>query len=404
MDLKSGYPYWTVKNGLIANFPPLQRDLRCDVVVLGAGITGSLIAQSLCEAGLDVVVLEKRDAGWGSTAASTALLQYEIDTDLVDLSKRYGEDRAVGVYKACEQAIRDVEPLAHAVRGSGFRRMSSLYYASRPWHAQRVRAEGELRKRRGFALEILDRDALNEGFGIAASVALLTEVAAQIDPYRTAIGILQQLEKRGVGVFDRTAVETWQAKSNGIHLQTDRGIAVRCKHLVLATGYESQCLLRQRVASNRSSYAMVTEPVAAGLGWLARTLVWESARPYLYMRSTADGRLLMGGEDDRIDLPARRDRAVLGKSRRIIRKVRKLLPELDIEESFAWAGTFAETDDGLPFFGPHAQHGPRVHFAMAYGGNGIAYSMIGAELIRRRILRRAHPLMRFLSFERLAGS
>ena len=163
-------------------------------------------------------------------------------------------------------------------------------------------------------------------------------------------------------------------------------------------------MLRQRVASNRSSYAMVTEPVGAGLGWLARTLVWESARPYLYMRSTTDGRLLMGGEDDRVDLPARRDRAVLGKSRRIIRKVRKLLPELDIEESFAWAGTFAETDDGLPFFGPHAQHGPRVHFAMAYGGNGIAYSMIGAELIRRRILRQAHPLMRFLSFERLAGS
>jgi len=404
MDLKSGYPYWTVKNGLIVNFPPLQRDLRCDVVVLGAGITGSLIAQSLCEAGLDVVVLEKRDAGWGSTAASTALLQYEIDTDLVDLSKRYGEDRAVSVYQACEQAIGDIEPLAHAVRGAGFRRMSSLYYASRPWHAQRIRAEGELRKRRGFDLEVLDRDALHERFGIPASAALLTKVAAQIDPYRTAIGILQRLEKRGVGVFDRTAVETWQTKSNGIHLQTDREIGVRCKHLVLATGYESQSFLRQRVASNRSSYAMVTEPVEAGLGWLARTLVWESARPYLYMRSTADGRLLMGGEDDRVDLPARRDRAVLGKSRRIIQKVRKLLPELDIEESFAWAGTFAETDDGLPFFGPHAQHGPRVHFAMAYGGNGIAYSMIGAELIRRRILRQAHPLMRFLSFERLTGS
>lgn len=404
MDLKSGYPYWTVKNGLIANFPPLQRDMRCDVVVVGAGITGSLIAQSLCEAGLDVVVLEKRDAGWGSTAASTALLQYEIDTDLVDLSKQYGEDRAVSVYKACEQAIRGIEPLAHAVRGSGFRPMSSLYYASRPWHAQRVRVEGELRRRRGFALEILDRDALKEGFGIAASAALLTKVAAQIDPYRMAIGILQQLEKRGAGVFDRTAVETWQAKSSGIHVQTDREFTVRCKHLVLATGYESQSLLRQRVASNRSSYAMVTEPVSAGLGWLAHTLVWESARPYLYMRNTADGRLLMGGEDDRVDLPARRDRAVLGKSRRIIRKVRKLLPELDIEESFAWAGTFAETDDGLPFFGPHAQHGPRVHFAMAYGGNGIAYSMIGADLIQRRILRRAHPLMRFLSFERLAGS
>ena len=34
-------------------------------------------------------------------------------------------------------------------------------------------------------------------------------------------------------------------------------------------------------------------------------MLWESARPYLYMRSTSDGRLLVGGEDDAIDIPAR---------------------------------------------------------------------------------------------------
>src|ERR1700752_1494549 len=86
MDLKSGYPYWTVKNGLLASFPPLARDVRCDVAGVGAGITGALIARSLCEAGLDVVVLDKRDAGWGSTAATTALLQYEIDGGMLDIA------------------------------------------------------------------------------------------------------------------------------------------------------------------------------------------------------------------------------------------------------------------------------------------------------------------------------
>ena len=47
MDLKSGYPWWAVKNGLMHAFPPLQADLRCDVAVLGAGITGALIADEL---------------------------------------------------------------------------------------------------------------------------------------------------------------------------------------------------------------------------------------------------------------------------------------------------------------------------------------------------------------------
>ena len=74
MDLKSGYPFWTVKNGLPAAFPPLLEDIDCDVAVIGAGISGALIAQSLADAGLDVAVLDKRDVGWGSTSASTALL------------------------------------------------------------------------------------------------------------------------------------------------------------------------------------------------------------------------------------------------------------------------------------------------------------------------------------------
>jgi glycine/D-amino acid oxidase-like deaminating enzyme len=70
--------------------------------------------------------------------------------------------------------------------------------------------------------------------------------------------------------------------------------------------------------------------------------------------------------------------------------------------AFAWAGTCAETKDGLPFFGAHPQHGPRVHFAMAYGGNGITYSVIGAALLRAAIEGRAHPLAALFGFGRVA--
>ena len=70
MDLKSGYPYWAVKNGLMHPFPRLEGDLQCDVAVVGGGITGALIADELHRHGHDVVVVEQRDVGWGSTAAS----------------------------------------------------------------------------------------------------------------------------------------------------------------------------------------------------------------------------------------------------------------------------------------------------------------------------------------------
>ena len=157
------------------------------------------------------------------------------------------------------------------------------------------------------------------------------------------------------------------------------------------------------MASNRSSYAFITDPIDPGvLGPLSETMVWESARPYLYLRTTGDGRLLIGGEDDDIDIPAKRDAQVERKAAKLAEKVSKLFPQLPVQPVYAWAGTFAETPDGLPWFGASDEHGPRVLFAMAYGGNGITYSLLGAGLLRAAIERRRHPLAALFSFDRKA--
>jgi len=402
MDLKSGYPWWAVKNGLLHAFPPLQQDLRCDVAVLGGGISGALIADELAAHGHDVVVIDRRDVGWGSTAASTALLQYEIDTPMTELARRYGEADALLAYRSCAEAIPLLQAKAAEVRDVGFARTRSLYYASRRRDLRALRGEFELRARHGFAVEWLDRDAVRERFALAADGAILSDVAARMDPYRMAYRLLQRLEKRGVDVFDRTTVASIQTSSRGVTLRTAEGFEVRAGHVVLAAGYEAQQWLDQRIAKNRSSYAFISDPIdAAALGALADTLLWETARPYLYLRSTDDGRLLVGGADDAIDIAARRDARVGKKARELLEKVLALWPQLPLAIDFAWAGTFAETDDGLPFFGPHPQHGPRVHFAMAYGGNGITYSMVGAGLLRALIERHRHPLAALFSFARL---
>lgn len=402
MDLKSGYPYWAVKNGLMHAFPRLQADLACDVAVVGGGITGALIADELHRHGHDVAVVEQRDVGWGSTAASTALLQYEIDTHLVDLASQYGEADALLAYRGCAQAIDDLAALCKPFRDVEFARQDSLYYASGRWQARGVRREFERREANGFDVEWLDAAALRERFAIDAPGAILTRPGARVDPYRLAYRLLMRVEKGGGQVFDRTRVADLKATSRGVTLTTGDGGTIRARHVVMAAGYASQHWLPQRVAKNRSSYAFISDPMSPeALGFLADTMVWESARPYLYMRGTGDGRLLVGGEDDAVDIPARRDARVQKKQRTLQDKLGKLFPGLDYVPAFAWGGTFAETADGLPFFGAHDGHGPRLQFAMAYGGNGITYSMIGAGLVRASIERRKHALASLFSFRRL---
>ena len=402
MDLSSGYPFWTVRNGLMDGFLQLREDLRCDVLVVGAGITGALVAYHLAQAGMKVCVIDRRESGWGSTSASTALLQYEIDVELQDLAKQFGIDDAVLAYRSCEQAIPKLMALAGRLRGIDHRRTRSLYYASHWYHKKRLHKEAELRLQHGFKLQVLDSEAITEKFGFDAPTAILTEVAAQMDPYQMARRLLQRVTRMDGAVHVRSTMQGFTPQRGGVVASLSNGATIRCKHLVLAAGYESQDFLEQKVAKNRSSYAFVSQPLADGTGVLQDCLVWESARPYLYMRSTADGRVMVGGEDDRIDIPLRRDARVMAKAEKLAGKVNALMPQLGLEPAFAWAGTFAETDDGLPFFGTHPQHGRRVHFAMAYGGNGITYSMIGAELLRDSMLGLKHPCARLFSFDRLS--
>ncbi len=403
MDLKSGYPFWAVRNGLMHAFPGLDADRKCDVAVVGGGITGALIADELAAHGHDVIVLEQRDVAWGSTSASTALLQYEIDTSMVDLAKRHGEADAVLAYQACAAAIPMLQARAAGLHAVDFAPMDSLYYASKRRHVGGMWDELTLRRKHGFDVEWFEGDAVRERFGFDAPAAILSTLAASVDPYRMAYRLLMELESKGAGVFDRTMVEHIATTPRGVELRTAHGHLVRARHVVMAAGYASQQWLDADVASNRSSYAFITDPMDVDmLGALSTTMLWETARPYLYMRTTSDHRLLVGGEDDRIDIPAKRDAQVDRKARKILKQVQALFPGLPLEPAFSWAGTFAETPDGLPFFGPHDSTGPRVQFAMAYGGNGITYSMIGAGLLRASIERRKHPLKKLFSFERLA--
>ena len=403
MDLKSGYPYWAIRNGLIQAFPPLETDLTCDVLVAGGGITGALIADELSARGHAVALVEQRDIGWGSTAASTALLQYEIDTHLIDLARQYGEDNAALAYRACADALPMLEDVSSGLRGVDFRQMDSVYLASKSRHVPLLQAEGEARRRHGLDARWLDRNALREQVGMEGSGALITRQAARVDPYCLAYRLLDRVRRRGGHVHDRTVLDTLEPGARGVTARTGQGMQIHARHVVLAQGYANQRWLTPRVARDRSSYALITDPLhASDLQALSRTMVWESARPYLYLRSTGDNRLLIGGLDDAIDIPARRDRRVDSKAAKLMKGLLAWFPHLRPTAAYAWAGTFAETADGLPFFGPHAQWGPRVHFAMAYGGNGITYSAIGAGLLRARIEGRRHPLQALFGFDRLA--
>ncbi len=381
MNLHSGSPFWLIRNGLLAGEgTPLPHDERCEVAIIGAGVTGALVADALVAAGRDVVVLDRRGAGLGSTAASTALLQYELDVDLCDLGGMIGADRAARAFQLCHGAIERLEALSRELGGCGFTRRSSLYLASSRRDRTRLMRETEVRQGVGLPAAWWPEDRVLTRYGFASHGAILSTSAAELDPLQLTRGLLARSAAGGARVYSRTAMTEYEESGAGVVVGTSRGHEVRADRLVIAMGYEVPASLRRGLVVLNSSYALASEVVDSFGMWDDRCLVWESARPYCYLRTTPDNRVLIGGEDVPFRDPTRRDRLLPEKRKRLERHRTRLLPGLDLETAFAWAGTFGETPDGLPYVGS-ATDGSRTLFALGYGGNGVVFSAIAAELL-----------------------
>jgi glycine/D-amino acid oxidase-like deaminating enzyme len=124
----------------------------------------------------------------------------------------------------------------------------------------------------------------------------------------------------------------------------------------------------------------------------------------VYVRGTRDGRLIVGGEDVPFKSAAAREALLPRQIRRLSAKYEQLFGDPLPPVAYTWAGSFAETEDGLPFIGAVPGMNPRLQFALCYGGNGITYSVHAGEMIRAGIEGRAHELDDVFGFQRLSTS
>jgi glycine/D-amino acid oxidase-like deaminating enzyme len=337
----------------------LAGDQRCDVLVLGAGVTGALLAYRLAREGVDVVLVDRRDVGRGSTAASTGLLQYEIDTPLVDLIEKVGRAHAVAAYRRGVTAIDEIEQLIDECDDRcGFRRRETLYFASSAWHRGRLFREYECRREFGFDVDLLSRAELSRISTIAAAGAIRSRGDAVIDPLRFTQHLVVAARRQGARFHPQTIVTTVDEGREEVLVRTESG-TVRCRAVVYAVGYDSQPHLDDPVGTLHSTYAVASRPKLLVPGWPDECLIWETARPYFYARRT-DGRAIIGGADTAFANDHDRDALVERNVARLVKRCERLFPAVDFDPEIAWAGSFGETRDGLAYIGRPPRPTPSV--------------------------------------------
>jgi len=400
MNLKAGFPFSLIRYGLPYIYPKLTAAIKTDVVIIGGGISGALTAWHLHEAGLDCVVVDGRSIGLGSTCASTSLLQYEIDTPLTKLTQLRGKASAARAYQLCLESIGKLRALAKRIGMPEFKSTQSLYYAAHKKDAAFLRDEYTLRKGHRFPVTYLDERDVYQQFGFHAPAAILSRAAAYTDAYVFTHALYQHALRSGLQVFDRTYIKKVSYVKRHIELTNAEGTTIKAHKLVYATGYEITETIQKKIVKLHSTYATASEhlPKDAG-GMRENALLWNTAQPYLYMRRTHDGRILVGGRDEDFTSPAKRDRLIPHKTKQLVHDYLKLFPAGEFKPEFSWTGTFGTTADGLPYIGRYPSL-PHTYLALGFGGNGITFSLIAAEMLTDILTGRKNPDVGLFSFDR----
>ncbi|GAB6988362.1 NAD(P)/FAD-dependent oxidoreductase [Paenibacillus pini] len=400
MILNNGNLAWPNTLNPAPQYPELEEDLSCDCLIIGGGMGGALLAHVLSERNIDTVLVEKNEVGNGSSSANTGLLQFSNDKSLTALINTFGEETAVSFYKLCRDAMTELIAVKDKlVLDPQLIPRSSLYFATTEEDVPMLKAEYDNLVKYGFDAEYWDKEKIESAFPFSKSAALYTHGDAEVNPYRMVHALSATAAQKGVKIYEHSEIVSYEYLEDGVicHTKSNR---IHAKRVIFAMGYETQEFKTDRNAVLETTYAIVTNPVEDLSEWHERCLIWETERPYFYIRTTPEGRIVAGGLDETLRTPEEREIRLIRRSELLLEEIQSLFPNYkDLKIDYAWSSIFGSTHDGLPMIGTHPKY-PNCYFLEGYGGNGTVYSMMAAQLLADEVTGTHRPEMEMFSLTR----
>jgi glycine/D-amino acid oxidase-like deaminating enzyme len=333
----------------------------------------------LARHGARVTLLERHRVGWGASGRNAGFVLPGFQPEAGRLTRRYGVERARALFAVSIDAIRFLESLvAEASIECGLRRGGAVTLAARPGHLRHLaRTRLTLHQRFGHETTLLGPAELRREIGASCyHGGLLDPEAGALHPARFCAGLAAAAVRAGAVIVEGAEVLGVARAGRGLTLETSGGPLGAADVLVATNGYTGAAFpaLRRRVVPI-GSYVVATAPLEPSL---ARRLlpggrVMSDTRRLLhYFRLSDDGRMVFGGRASFTPTSVVRSAAILAAA---MRRVFPALGEVPVE--YAWAGDVGFCRDRMP----HAGRLGGLHYALGYGGHGVALSTwLGARM------------------------
>jgi glycine/D-amino acid oxidase-like deaminating enzyme len=358
---------------------PVDCPARTDVAVIGGGYTGLAAARALARRGADVTVLERRTIGWGASSRNGGFVLPGFKPEVEALARELGVVEARRLFELSLQAICALEALiAEEAIDCGYVRCGTVVLAARKGHLAGLETSRRfLRNELAHETVVLGPAELRSEIGSSRyHGGLLDPFAGAVQPAQLLRGLAAAAERAGARLVEAAGVTGLSRTSAGISVATERGTVVARDVLVATNGYTGPVVpaLQRRVVPV-GSYIIATPPLAADLAarLIPRRRVLSDTKNLLfYFRLSPDSRLVFGGRAAFTPTAVARSAVILH------RGMVEVFPELrDVPVEYAWDGRVAFTFDQMP----HAGVLDGIHFALGYGGHGVALATwLGARM------------------------
>ncbi|HYM82335.1 MAG TPA: FAD-dependent oxidoreductase [Candidatus Limnocylindria bacterium] len=355
-----------------------MRDLRTEICVIGAGISGLTTAYLAARAGRRVVVIDSGTIADGETARTTAHLTQVLDRRYVQLEALHGREGARLAAKSHSVAIERMEAIVRREHiRCGFKRVSAYLFVPPGRGHEELDHEFDAARRAGIrGLEWVDRAPL-KSFDTGRCLRFPNQ--AQMDPIAYVRGLVDAIERAGGLVITHAHASEIKPGRPG-HVVVRDGITIAADEIVVATNAPVHSRLKMH--AKQTTFRTFAIGVNIPRGSVARALYYDTMTPYHYVRVRRPSRpeartdlLIVGGEDHPTGLAD--DAAARWSALELW--TRKRFP-ISRDLAYRWSGQVFEPHDGLACIG-RDRGASHLYLVTGTSGSGMTYGLIAATIL-----------------------
>lgn len=362
---------------------------RTEVAVIGAGYTGLSTALHLASAGLECVVIDRHEPGWGASGRNGGQVLPGLRLQRAELRRIFGLAAGDRTYETVESAADFLFALVarHGI-DCDLVRGGSIRVAHTEKGMALLRANHAALVAEGVASRLLDAEAVTREVGTRGYVGgRLDPRSGTLHPLKYARGLAGATLRAGAALYRDSPATALSRDGERWRVTTDVGEILASKVVIATNGYTDGLwpgLAQTVLPLNSFQIATAPLPEAQRAAILPGGACFsDTRRLILYAQRTRDHRLVLGGRASFTLADRAADYDVL---RRVLTGLFTQLADTPIE--YRWVGRVALTRDFIPHL--HAP-APGLLIAVGFNGKGVAMTTLMGRIIADHIRAPAEP-------------